>query len=76
MTVLEHLKQLADNLTPEERHALAEYLTRAEDPGASVHPKSLRGIWRDKFPHDLDINGALNEIRGEWEEEWPEVFRR
>jgi hypothetical protein len=75
MTVL-HLKHLADDLTPEEKQALAQYLTRTESAGALVQAKSLRGIWRDKFPDDLDIDGALNEIRGEWVEEWPEVFKR
>jgi hypothetical protein len=49
-----------------------------DSPSASVgtdeRPQSLRGIWEDKFPEEFDLDAALDEIRHEWEKEWPEVF--
>jgi ubiquinone biosynthesis protein UbiJ len=44
MTVLEHIKQLAMNLTPDEKEALAEYLGEANGEKPSEKPQSLRGI--------------------------------
>jgi hypothetical protein len=70
MTVLEHIKQLALNLAPEERDALAEYLNESNGETLPEKPQSLRGDWGDAFPDGLDIDADLKEIRGEWQKEW------
>lgn len=71
MTELEHIKQLAGNLTPAEKEILAHYLveTNGELP-SSGKPQSLRGDWADSFPQDFDVDAELKDIRGEWEKEW------
>jgi hypothetical protein len=33
-------------------------------------PQVLYGAWKDKFPEDIDLDGILGEIRGEWMKEW------
>jgi len=46
MTELEHIKQLAGNLTPAEKEILANYLVEAKvDQPSSEKPQSLRGDW-------------------------------
>ena len=73
MTELEHIKQLAVNLTPEEKEVLAQYLV--ESNGEKPSPEnlqSLRGDWSDTFPQDFDVDAELKEIRGEWKKEWRE----
>jgi hypothetical protein len=69
MTVLEHIKRLAQNLAPEEKDALVQYLaeSNSEEP---EKPQSLRGDWSDAFSADLDVDAELKEIRGEWQKEW------
>jgi hypothetical protein len=74
MTIFEHIKQLAMHLTPEEKEALSRFLAELRKTG--LQPRSLRGIWQDKFPPDSDIDLTLDEIRHEWEQEWPGVFKR
>lgn len=32
-------------------------------------PRPLRGVWKGKFPDDFDVDEALKEIRGAWQEE-------
>lgn len=85
-TTLEEITRLADQLSVEERRALAEHLlgrkevtTLEERPEATPSitdrsPRSLYGIWEGHFPEDFDIDAALHEIRHEWEKEWPELF--
>jgi hypothetical protein len=70
MTVLEHIKQLALNLTPEEKDALAEYLTESNSEQAPDNAQSLRGDWSGAFSEDFDVDAELKEIRGEWQKEW------
>jgi hypothetical protein len=70
MTILEHIKQLALNLAPEEKDALAQYLAESNGEGRPEKPQSLRGDWSDAFPEDLDVDAELKEIRGEWQKEW------
>jgi hypothetical protein len=81
---LEHLTRLADQLSREDQQSLIDHLGRQlQDKGsdtpalsgrADERPQSLRGIWQDQFPEEFDLDAALNEIRHEWEKEWPEVF--
>ena len=73
MTELEHIKQLAGNLTPAEKEILAHYLVEANgDQPSSERPQSLCGDWAAAFPQDFDVDAELKEIRGEWEKEWHE----
>ena len=34
----------------------------------------VAGRWRAYFPPDFDLDGALYEIRHEWEKEWAEAL--
>jgi len=72
MTVLEHIKQLSQSLSEEQRRSLAAFLSTQE---GDVHrtPRDLYGIWKDGFPRDFDISNALHEIRGEWQKEIQET---
>jgi hypothetical protein len=70
MTVLEHIKQLAVNLTSEEKDALAEYLSESNGEKPPEKAQSLRGDWSGAFPDGLDVDAELKEIRGEWQKEW------
>lgn len=82
---LEEVTRLADQLSPDEQRALVQHLTnrpqlseaREPDdalPHQEAPPRSLRGLWKGRFPEDFDIDAALHEIRHEWEKEWPELF--
>jgi hypothetical protein len=70
MTVLEHIKQLALNLTPEEKDALAEYLAGPDGVQPPEKSQSLRGDWSEAFSDGFDVDAELKEIRGEWQKEW------
>jgi hypothetical protein len=80
---LEQISRLAEELTPEETYRLIAQLSRRLGEGAGsapadsalpgTAPQSLRGIWRDHFPEDADIDAILHEIRHEWEKELDEV---
>jgi hypothetical protein len=73
MTVIEHIKQLTESLSDEERRSLAAYLS-SHERGVNRQPRDLYGIWKDGFPKDFDIDGALREIRGEWQREVEEII--
>ena len=71
MTELEHIKQLAANLTSDERQVLSHYLVEPDgERPSSEKPQSLRGDWSEAFPQDFDVDAELKAIRGEWEKEW------
>lgn len=73
MSVLEHIKQLSANLSPQDKQVLREYLLQNGQAQTNEHkPQSLRGIWQGAFPDSLDLDAALHEIRHEWEKEWDE----
>ena len=83
---LEYLTRMAEQLSPEDQLSLIKRLTErigetrgAAPPSPGEAPRTpldLYGIWRNHFPEDPDIETVLYEIRHEWEEEWPEVFKR
>lgn len=73
MTVLEHIKQLSEALSAEEKQSLGVYLSSSER-GLNRRPRDLYGIWKDGFPKDFDIDPALREIRGEWQKEVEEII--
>lgn len=45
-------------------------IAASEPPTATV---DLSGRWHAYFPPDFDLDGALAELRHEWELEWPET---
>lgn len=75
---LEQMKRLAESLSYDDKAALVELLSVELRMHSAVSndrkPQDLYGIWRGKFPEEVD--GPLNEIRHEWEQEWPGVFER
>ena len=83
-STLECLKQMAERLSTEDQLALVEHVAKhlrekhgaaGASPDQERTPQDLYGIWRDHFPSDVDLDGLLHEIRHEWKEEWPEVFK-
>jgi hypothetical protein len=70
-TTLAHVEQLVDQLSLEEQLRLLEHLAqRLRQTAQKRQPQDLRGIWRDRFPVDFDLDAALSEIRQAWEHEW------
>ncbi len=64
MTVLQHIKQLARNLTPEERDVLAKYFAQSNNQEPSQDkPQSLRGSWSNAFSEDFNIDAELKDSR-------------
>jgi len=76
-TNLEHIAQLAEQLSPEEQLRLVEHLAQHLRENAGVNtaqrtPRDLYGIWRGRVPDDFDVESALQEIRQEWTHELDE----
>lgn len=69
MTVLEHIKQLSNSLTPKQREELAKYLQRQHRPSPPKKPLNLRGRWKIGLPDDFDLDTVLTEVRSEWKKE-------
>lgn len=73
MSVLEHIKHLSVNLSPQDKKVLSEYLSHnGQAQVTELKLQSLRGIWQGAFPDSVDLDAALHEIRHEWEKEWDE----
>jgi hypothetical protein len=65
-TTLADVERLADQLPVEEQISLVEHVARRVRLAMrQVAPQDLRGIWREHFPTDLDLEAALREIRHE-----------
>jgi len=76
-TTLEQVTRLIDELSFEEKLSLVEHLAQSLRLSQQKRgPQNLRGIWQGHFPEDFDIDSALEEIRHEWEKEWPQVFEK
>lgn len=75
MNVLEEVTQMAERLSPPEQLRLVEHLAKRlrTQTLEAKKPQSLRGIWKGKFPEDMDIDADLKEIRGEWLKELDEL---
>ena len=68
---IEQVKRLAEFLSPADKLHLAEFLhQQVGNTTPRPKPQSLRGVWKDAFPPDLDLDAELKEIRSEWEKEW------
>ena len=62
------VEQLASRLDAKEQLALMEHLAANLRRGSTPSlPRSLYGIWRDRFPDDLDIDAILTDIRSDWQ---------
>lgn len=72
---MEQVTKLVDRLSPPEQLQLVEHLARRlrTQTLEAKKPQSLRGIWKNKFPEDADIEAGLREIRGEWRKELDEL---
>lgn len=70
---LEFVSQLADRLSADERLSLVEHVIKSlrahQSEQTERQAQSLRGIWREKFPDDFDLDRELDEIRGDWKKE-------
>lgn len=69
---LHQAERLLDQLTPGEQAILLEKLARRMRLAVShpLPPQDLYGMWKDKFPRNADLDGALREIRQTWNSEW------
>jgi len=55
---------------PKER---TEVVVAYEDEARSPQPQSLYGIWKGKFPQELDLDKELAEIRGGWKKRFEKL---
>jgi hypothetical protein len=70
---LRQLDRLIDQLNSEEQAVLIEGLAqrlRQRMRLSEAQPQDLYGIWKGKFPEDIDLDSALREIRQGWNKEW------
>lgn len=72
---LERVTRLADELSLDDKERLLAHLTEALQNEKQEHkPRDLYGVWRGRVP-DIDIEEPLKEIRKEWQNEWPQIFK-
>jgi len=74
-STVKKIESLLSLLSVDEQLSLIRKITdqlRRAKPGP---PQSLRGVWKDKFPVDLDLDAALDEIRTGWHEDVENVTR-
>ena len=70
---MQKVQSWLDKLLPDEQAMLIEQLARQLAKAVALRPappQDLYGIWKDKFPPDLDLDAALREMRQEWQTEW------
>jgi hypothetical protein len=53
-------------LPVEEQQTLMKRIAERLNNMTAAKPRSLRGIWEDKFPEEFDVESALREIRSGW----------
>jgi len=66
---LKQIEILLADLSREEQLTLIEHIARQLQRGEQNKPQPLYGVWRGQFPEDVDLDEALREIRGQWQEE-------
>lgn len=76
MQTLQEATILADKLSPSEKIKLLKHLAMSLEnfPFEKKKPQSLRGIWKGKFPEDIDVEKVIREVRDEWKEELDEFY--
>jgi hypothetical protein len=72
---LTRVEALVSELTAEEQLTLLERLVQRlrQSLQGSRQPQDLYGIWQGRFPPGFDLDATLNEMRHDWEREWPEA---
>ncbi|MFB0546788.1 MAG: hypothetical protein ACETWB_07750 [Anaerolineae bacterium] len=55
---------------------LARRLQQTEALGGPSAPQDLYGIWRDKFPPDMDLDQDLRTIREAWKEDIQDAHKQ
>jgi len=69
----EQIDAFLKDLSREELLTLLEHIVRRlRQQGEERTPQSLYGVWKEKFPEEVDIDEALGEIRQQWAEEFEE----
>ena len=65
---LVQVERLLYQLSPGEQAILLEKIAHRVRLAVShsFPPQDLYGRWKGKFPQNLDVDGALREIRQEW----------
>jgi hypothetical protein len=63
---LEHIVEQALDLSTADRLSLLDRLVQSLEVRSSGSGTDLGGIWRDRFAHDFDIDGAIQEARTAW----------
>jgi len=71
--IMQKIESLIPLLSEEEKRRLACQLGQSTD--TVCQPKSLLGIWKDKFPPTFDVENELKEIRSAWLEDMEEMTR-
>ena len=69
---LHTIEELADQLSLRAQQLLAEHLREKLIRTPPRSPRSLKGLWKDAFPPDVDIEAVIREIRDEWKSELDE----
>jgi hypothetical protein len=72
--VQEQIDALLEHLGQDELLALIEQITQRLQQ-AERQPKALFGVWKGKFPEDVDIDEALQELRHQWVNEFEDSTR-
>ena len=75
MTTVEHqqIENLLAGLTREELLTLIERIAQRLRQAEERKPLRLYGIWKDKFPENVDLDKNLREIRSQWREDFEEL---
>ena len=71
----EQIDAFLKDLSREELLTLLEHIVRRLRQVEERTPQSLYGVWKEKFPEEVDIDEALGEIRQQWAEEFEESNR-
>jgi hypothetical protein len=66
---MKHIEALLEELSRDELLALIEYIARRLRQREERKPQPLYGIWRGKFPEDVDIDATLKEVRQQWQQD-------
>jgi hypothetical protein len=71
-STLDQAERLLDQLTPAEQAILLEKIAHRMRLAVSrpFPPQDLYGMWKDRFPQNVDLDAALHEIRHAWQSEW------
>ncbi len=67
------IETLLEELSYNELLELIEQIVRRLRQREARKSQALHGIWKGKFPEDVDIDKALKEIRMHWLEDFKEL---